>query len=474
MNIQYVLIFLTATILIRFIPNQGFRNRAILVASVFVIFWLQPALPVRYLDYFLPLTTLFIVTGSWLITTPKELRWERNNLISAAIMIVVAVSIGATRYFSRTGIVTPSRPPEMSLILAPIVVYGVLLMVFRGRYARAKGLMVGVMGLLVVLLISLKLPLLTASISQGIRALIGQNPANASALDIRWLGFSYIAFRLIHAIDYQSQKHKVVSLEEFAIYVLFFPAISAGPIDQIQRFLNGLRSGAMNDHQAALYEGGKRFLIGLFKKFVVADMLGLIALNAENAEQVYSMGWMWVLLYTYSFQIFFDFSGYTDIAIGLGMLLGIKLPENFNHPYRRLNLKQFWDNWHMSLTQWFRAYFFNPVSRKLRRSHPEISMTTLAVITQLGTMLLIGLWHGITWNFVAWGVWHGLGLFAQNVWDQQIGKRVKKSLNPPLKKVYEVGGILVTFHFVALGWVWFALPRMDLSLQVLKVLLGLG
>jgi len=98
-------------------------------------------------------------------------------------------------------------------------------------------------------------------------------------------------------------------------------------------------------------------VIGLFKKFALADSLALIALNAVNAGQVKSSGWMWLILYAYAFQIYFDFSGYTDIAIGMGRWLGIRLPENFAHPYLKPNLTLFWNSWHITLAQWFRAYF---------------------------------------------------------------------------------------------------------------------
>ncbi len=123
------------------------------------------------------------------------------------------------------------------------------------------------------------------------------------------------------------------------------------------------------------------------------------------------------MLYAYAFQLFFDFSGYTDIAIGTARLMGIKLPENFNHPYLKPNLTQFWSNWHMTLTQWFRAYFFNPVTRALRSASKPVSIPVIIFITQLGTMLLIGLWHGVSFNFILFGLWHGIGLFIHNRWS---------------------------------------------------------
>src|SRR5690606_15453433 len=156
-----------------------------------------------------------------------------------------------------------------------------------------------------------------------------------------------------------------VDLSEYITYVLFFPAFTAGPIDRIERFIKDLRQPYEGLSQEKLFEAGQRLIIGLFKKFVIADSLALIALNDMNATQVTSTIWMWVLVYSYAFQIYFDFSGYTDIALGIAKFVGIHLPENFSAPYLKPNLTQLWNNWHMTLTQWFRSYFFNPITRWL-------------------------------------------------------------------------------------------------------------
>jgi D-alanyl-lipoteichoic acid acyltransferase DltB (MBOAT superfamily) len=213
-------------------------------------------------------------------------------------------------------------------------------------------------------------------------------------------------------------------------------------------------------------------VLGLFKKFAVADALAMIALNSANALQVRSAGWAWVLLYAFAFQIYFDFSGYTDIAIGLGRLLGIKLPENFNQPYLKPNLTQFWNNWHMTLTQWFRAYYFNPLTRALRAGKKPISIPIIILITQLTTMVLIGLWHGVSVNFVAWGLWHGFGLFVHNRWSDLTRSSFLK-LPLHWQKGLNVGGTLLTFNFISIGWIFFALPRPSISFHFLQVLFGL-
>jgi D-alanyl-lipoteichoic acid acyltransferase DltB (MBOAT superfamily) len=219
--------------------------------------------------------------------------------------------------------------------------------------------------------------------------------------------------------------------------------------------------------------GGQRIFRGLFKKFVVADTLALIALNDALAIQVRTTGWMWIFLYAYAFQIYFDFSGYTDIAVGIARLVGIRLPENFAAPYTKPNLTQFWNSWHMSLTQWFRSYFFNPFNRWMR-GRKDIPAWMMIFMGQTATMLLIGLWHGITLNFILWGLWHGIGLFLQNRWSELIRARHSNpGQNLRIQPILQIGGILLTFHFVALGWVFFALSDPALSWQVFRKLIGM-
>jgi D-alanyl-lipoteichoic acid acyltransferase DltB (MBOAT superfamily) len=183
---------------------------------------------------------------------------------------------------------------------------------------------------------------------------------------------------------------------------------------------------------------------------------------------------MWIVLYAYAFQIYFDFSGYTDIALGIARLLGINLPENFASPYLKPNLTQFWNNWHMTLTQWFRAYFFNPVTRWLRAWEKPLPAPAMIALTQIATMLLIGFWHGVTWNFALWGLWHGVGLFIHNRWgDMTKARAAEWAVTPFRKNILNLGGIIVTFHFVALGWVFFALSSTPASMQVFVKLFGL-
>ncbi len=472
MTLVYILIFIVAAAIL----GIGFRGRGrlpgLLVTSALAVYALQPALPVRGLDFWLPTGTLSLAVLGWVLTTPCDQRSWRTNWPAAATLVGIVLVLGLTRLLNFSLPLTASRPPQFIQILIALVSIAIISLLM-GRFSKPGKLLLSAGIVLIILLfVILKVPALAELVSRSLRGWNGQSTSLASPLDIRWLGFSYIAFRLLHTLrDRQSGRLPVVSLSEYVVYVIFFPALTAGPIDRIERFIEDLR------HPLALTpddlgESGKRLILGLFKKFVISDALALVALNGTNALQVRTAGWGWVLLYAYAFQIYFDFSGYTDIAIGLGRLLGIQLPENFKAPYLKPNLTQFWNNWHMTLTQWFRSYFFNPVTRALRSSRKSFSVPLIIFVTQIATMVLIGLWHGVTLNFALWGLWHGLGLFIHNRWSDWTKRRFGAI---PLRwqKVLNIGGVLLTFHYVAIGWVFFALPSPAASGHYLLTLVSL-
>jgi alginate O-acetyltransferase complex protein AlgI len=488
MGLIDILVFCSLALLYTLLLKGRGRIWVLLAGSVLAVFWLQPATPVRNLDFWLPVLTLALALLGWALTAPREVRTWKDNWRAAALTGGIVLLVALTRYLSLSGILTRTRPPATLLVLAALALVTLLAwLITRPSKAQAgeapagkapagktrTGWLWGGIVLLIGLLVVLKLPPLAQAVSALLRALMSQKAELASAIDLRWLGFSYVAFRLIHTLrERQNGRLPAVSLAEYLVYMIFFPALAAGPIDRIERFVKDLRKPLVLTVGNYL-SAGQRLVIGLFKKFALADTLAIVALNAVNAAQVGTAGWTWLLLYAYAFQIFFDFSGYTDIAIGMGRLFGVQLPENFNAPYLKSNLTLFWNNWHMTLTQWFRAYFFNPVTRWLRTRPRSLPPTLIILVTQLSTMALIGLWHGITWNFVLWGAWHGLGLFVQNRYSDWIKLRLARmDEHPRLKKALEVGGVLLTFHYVALGWVWFALPSPGLSLRVFGKLLG--
>jgi len=469
-----ILILIGITLAIGVLARGRWRLWSLLITSLIAIYWLQPGLPVRHMDFWLPTTSIALVVIVWVVTALKENLAIRTNLITGLVIALVISVLGLTRYLGEFCCLTPTRPPDILQIL--IVVAAIfLLSILILRFSNTRNIwLYAIFFLILSILIILKLEPLTKLASAGLRLISGQSVQLATGVDIRWIGFSYLAFRLLHTlIDRLGGRLPSLTLQEFMIYAIFYPSLSAGPIDRIQRFIKDLHQVYQPTLQSILL-GSKRILIGIFSKFVLADGLALIALNPANAEQVHSTGWLWLMLYAFAFRIFFDFSGYTDIAIGMGNLVGIHLPENFEKPYRKQNLTLFWNSWHMTLAAWFRSYFFNPLTRKLRSSPRNIPMPLIIFIGQLTTFTLIGLWHGITWNFAIWGVWHGIGLFIHNRWSEFSRSRSFNIDNKPrLKQWFGYSSAFLTFNYVSLGWVWFALSTPAQSWNVFQKLFGL-
>lgn len=467
MSLAQILVFAAVAVLSGSLGQTRWRSWILMVSSLLAMYWMQPSTPIRNLDFWLPFLTIVLSVSSWAATQSLTREVLRENLAAGLLVAGVIVLIGLNRYFGAFCCLIPSRPPELAWVLVALVCAIAIILLLGFWSAKNKlpiyGLTISILGLFVLI----KTPLLAGQASATLRTLSGQQAELASALDIRWLGFSYLAFRLVHTLrDRLSGRLAGISLQEYLIYIVFFPTFTAGPIDRLQHFIQELHAGCKLNTDMFLV-GGQRIVWGLFKKFVLADGLAIFALGPSNSAQVTSSGWLWILLYAYSFRLFLDFSGYTDIAIGLGILLGIHLPENFDKPYLKQNLTAFWNSWHITLAQWFRAYFFNPVTRFLRTSERRLSMALIIFLGQMGTMLLIGLWHGVTWNFAAWGAWHGIGLFVHNRWSDTVRLRLGYlEDHPRLRKGLGAAGTLLTFHYVTLGWVWFALPGPQNALQV--------
>jgi D-alanyl-lipoteichoic acid acyltransferase DltB (MBOAT superfamily) len=475
MALSDLLILAACATLLRASSRGKARSLLLLGASTLAIFWLQPATPIRFLDFWLPVLTLFLTIVSWLLTAEPEQKADKKNWLAAGIVLALVLAIAATRYLGLEELFTASRPPNIGQVLTGLAAFSLLIFLLR-RFSRpSQAWLAGGIIFLLLLFLVLKTPGLALWASVGLRSVVEQATASASALDIRWLGFSYVAFRLIHTLrDRQGGKLPGVSLADYVNYIIFFPSFSAGPLDRLPRFVKDLQKPLLF-FSPELGQAFYRLTIGIFKKFALADTLSLLALSPHNAAQLQPGAWAWILVYAYAFQIYFDFAGYTDIAIGLGQILGVNLPENFNRPYLKPNLTQFWNNWHMTLTQWFRAYFFNPFTRSLRSRYRSLGAAWIVLITQLSTMLLIGLWHGVTWNFVLWGLWHGLGMFVQNRFtDWMKPRQTAITDRPRLQTALNFFNTVFTFHFVALGWVWFALPDVTLSLGVFARLFGLA
>jgi len=446
------------------------RKLALLAVSALALYWLQPDQEPVNLMFWLPTLTLILTVLSWLITAKPESRGWRENRAAVMVLLGAIVFVDLNRFFQFEWFFPVETPRVQWIALIFLFAFGLSFILARLEKRNRFVLTLAVIGL-IGLLFLIKTPSAMVELFDMMATLRGKEAGGQSAL--AWLGFSYVAFRLLHTIlDRLAGRLPSVSLADYMNYVIFFPAITAGPIDRMERFVSGLNTPLPLDADGWL-DAGRRIFVGLFKKFVVADALAWIALNESFARDAQSAGWLWTLLYAYSLRIYFDFSGYTDIAIGLGRLLGIRLPENFDSPYLKPNLTQFWNSWHITLTQWFRSYFFNPLARALRSVSKPVSPWMLILFSQVTTMVLIGLWHGVTMNYVLWGLWHGCGLFIQNRWSEFARARYsQRALPVSLQRGIQFVGTFLTFNFVSLGWLFFALPTPESAWSAMLKLAG--
>jgi D-alanyl-lipoteichoic acid acyltransferase DltB (MBOAT superfamily) len=279
----------------------------------------------------------------------------------------------------------------------------------------------------------------------------------------RWLlplTLSFYCFQsLTYTIDlYLGEMKPTRSPLTYLAGALFFPCMTAGPIPRMGKLLPQLSSPFLltteNGAQAMLLIGS-----GLVKKLLIADYLSTnLADRVFDTPALYSSSEVLLGIYAYALQLFFDFSGYTDLARGAALLLGIELPENFRRPYLSVNIAEFWRRWHITFSEWLRDYLFDFFPK--RRKFPILSYGYAFLLT----MILGGLWHGISWNFLIWGALHGFALGVVFAW-----KRLR-SVPSPAWWAKLLGGLL-TFHFVCLAWIFFRAATLTDALRILR---GLG
>lgn len=259
------------------------------------------------------------------------------------------------------------------------------------------------------------------------------------------LGISYFTFKLIHyLVDSYRGTRPHGGYRSFLLYIFFFPILPLGPIERWPNFLREARQ--LNGFKwEYLTEGLTRIILGLFKKLVLADAFAIF--SEKLTTQGLSSTAYWFIIYSYALRIYFDFSGYSDIAIGSARLFGYRIIENFNNPYFKSNLSLFWKNWHMSLTGWFRDYVFIPLGGS-RGSFARTLLNSFIV------MSLTGIWHGASLNFLTWGLYHAVGLTLLRLYNKIVSPRLPGFWRD--SKLSAGFGTLLTFHFVVVGWVFFA------------------
>ncbi len=274
------------------------------------------------------------------------------------------------------------------------------------------------------------------------------------------VGLSFYTFQgLSYLIDhYKDGEAPSRSFPEVLCYLSFFPTVMSGPIMREGQFFPQLLTTHAEKNDFS--EGSLLILSGLFKKVVLATYLQAHAVDPlfEDAT-AYSQWAVWVGVYAYAIQIYCDFSGYTDLALGVGRLMGFRLPDNFNAPYRALNVQDFWRRWHISLSLWLRDYLYIPMGGS-RRGNRYVHL--------VATMVIGGIWHGSGWTFVVWGGLHGLGLAVVHMFHRLRQKLGWEEAPRGTRSLCKVMAWLLTFHFIALLWVFFRAESLEEAVQVLQ------
>ncbi len=345
------------------------------------------------------------------------------------------------------------EPKYLVVMLFSIVVNylsGILIHIFRGSKAKLK--------LVLIATVILNLGIIgyykyADFVISNLNAGLGMSiPIMNIVMPI---GISFFTFQgMSYVIDvYRGQGAVQKNPLNVALYISLFPQLIAGPIVRYETVAEQInhRKETLDDFTYGI----ERFILGLSKKVLIANSVGLIAdeiFNSPLKEMSTLLAWIGILSYT--FQIYFDFSGYSDMAIGLGNIFGFKFMENFNYPYISKSITEFWRRWHISLSTWFRDYLYIPLGGN-RVSSIKFLRNIIVV------WFLTGLWHGAAWNFVAWGLYYGILLIVEKF---IIGKYIKK-----LPNIFQHS---YTMAFVILGWLLFRSESLSYAFEYFKIMIG--
>lgn len=268
------------------------------------------------------------------------------------------------------------------------------------------------------------------------------------------IGISFFTFQAMsYVIDvYRGEQHQT-SLLNVGLYISFFPQLIAGPIVRYATVADQIEN--RKESAEAFYEGAERFVIGLSKKVLLANTLAVVA-DTVFARDIADLSWApaWIGAIAYTLQIYFDFSGYSDMAIGLGKVFGFQFLENFNYPYISTSITEFWRRWHISLGTWFRDYLYFPLGGSRVGSKARLLLNLLLV------WLLTGIWHGANWTFILWGMLYFVLLAVEKLTG--INKK-KDRASMPFRYLY-------TIVFVILGWVLFRSPSVEFALRYIQTM----
>ena len=354
---------------------------------------------VTFLFFFLPLTLMLHQLMPW--------RWKNHVLLAASVLFYA------------------SGEPVYILLLAFSAFVGWLHCLYMTRHPGKKWVLVSAICWNLVFLLFFKYAdFLTGSIN----SLLGTSiPALGLSLPI---GISFYTFQnMSYVVDvYRGESKAEKNFASYATYLCLFPQLIAGPIVRYSDVARELRERSVDTAQFS--RGVIRFLVGLGKKVLLANSIGVLAeLTVPDGSVLFS----WLRAIAYTFQIYFDFAGYSDMAIGMGAMMGFQFPENFNYPYLSRSVTEFWRRWHMTLGSWFRDYVYIPLGGSR-------TSTIKWVRNVLIVWMLTGIWHGASWNFLLWGLYYGILLLVEKFF---LGKYLKGKVLP---RVYVI--LLTILGFV--------------------------
>jgi alginate O-acetyltransferase complex protein AlgI len=295
-------------------------------------------------------------------------------------------------------------------------------------------------------------------INDNVRMIFAAAGANYPIPDLQIkapLGISFYTLQVVgYSIDVYYRRVKAEPhLGIFATFVAFFPQLAAGPIERAKHMLPQFKASRSFEYERVV-NGSLRILWGFFKKLVIADRLRLLVNTVYDTPTIFTGNPLIWATYAFAFQIYCDFSAYSDIAIGAAAILGFKLTENFQQPYYSKSIGDFWRNWHISLSTWLRDYIFYPLRRyTLTTTKSSTGNLTSLIIPPMLTMLISGLWHGAGWTFIAWGLIHGLLIVVETAWAQNLRNRIRFIKLP--ESIAASLRICVTFHLICFTWIFF-------------------
>lgn len=364
------------------------------------------------LEYIVFFTATFLVY--WLVTPQK---YKKNVLIA----------FGFLFYFVAGQFV------RIFVFGLDVLVFWIGKLLFKYKEGEKKRRTAFIIGLVSVVgsLVFFKYTNMLIGIMEGISG--AQLPMLNIAMPV---GISFFTFEFIHYLtDIYYGKIKPHSFKDFLLFSFFYPTLVSGPIKRFQIFIESFEKLTVQ----SFFQGIMIVIFGYFYKFVIADSLFPLTeiLSNPQAGDSYTIG---LSLYAYNFRLFFDFAGYSLIAIGCALLLGWKVPKNFDKPFLSSNPSEFWRRWHMSLNSWIRDYIYIFLGGSRRGM-------VRTVFNLIFIMAIFGLWHGAGLNFLVWGLYHGTGLAVYHVFFKKL-----KLSNP----AFTVIGMLFTFNFIVFGWVFFA------------------